>query len=120
MQTHSGSWLFASTLGLLVLSTLLFSFFQTEQWHTKKLIVRPSKAVTAEGLPPNTMEIEKTTAIIGLSFLGVRADQSELPPHLRSGAGNYFFPFIIISVHLLVVLIGAAYLARTRHPSQNE
>ena len=38
---------------------------------------------------------------IGLSFLGLH----------RAG---YLLPFEIISVHLLVVLIGAAYLARTK------
>jgi NADH-quinone oxidoreductase subunit J len=27
---------------------------------------------------------------------------------------GYFLPFVIVSVHLLVVLIGAAYMARTK------
>ena len=27
---------------------------------------------------------------------------------------HYFLPFLIVSVHLLVVLIGAAYLARAK------
>jgi NADH-quinone oxidoreductase subunit J len=27
---------------------------------------------------------------------------------------HYFLPFILVSVHLLVVLIGAAYLARAK------
>ncbi len=41
---------------------------------------------------------------LGLSFLGLRLD----------GGSGYLLPFEIVSVHLLVVLIGAAYLARTK------
>lgn len=39
---------------------------------------------------------------LGLSFLGIRAD----------GQPGYLFPFEIVSVHLLVVLVGAGYMAR--------
>ncbi|WP_020470259.1 NADH-quinone oxidoreductase subunit J family protein [Zavarzinella formosa] len=34
--------------------------------------------------------------------------------------GNYLLPFEIVSVHLLVVLIGAAYLARAKRRSKEE
>ncbi|MDW8242172.1 MAG: NADH-quinone oxidoreductase subunit J [Thermogemmata sp.] len=63
-------------------------------------------------------------AAIGLGLLGVHETVSETT---LSGlpAGNvvgrtpvaYLLPFEIISVHLLVVLIGAAYLARARRPA---
>ncbi len=47
---------------------------------------------------------------IGLALLGARPD--------RGGTGNggsgYLLPFEIVSVHLLVVLVGAAYLARSK------
>jgi len=33
---------------------------------------------------------------------------------LRGGMSGYLLPFVIVSVHLLVVLIGAAYMARTK------
>ena len=48
---------------------------------------------------------------LGLAFLGVRPDQVGVKP--VEGAG-YLLPFEIVSVHLLVVLIGAAYLARAK------
>jgi NADH-quinone oxidoreductase subunit J len=32
----------------------------------------------------------------------------------KGSASGYFLPFEIVSVHLLVVLIGAAYLARAK------
>lgn len=43
---------------------------------------------------------------IGLALLGVRPD--------KPGASGYLLPFEIVSVHLLAVLIGAAYLARAK------
>ena len=61
------------------------------------------------------------TSSLGLSFLGVtetspQAPISGLPPgtsQQRTPAA-YLLPFEIISVHLLVVLVGAAYLARAK------
>ena len=62
------------------------------------------------------------TAALGLGFLGVDV----MPPANLSGGPTlprtpvtYLLPFEIVSVHLLVVLIGAAYLARAKrraHP----
>ena len=49
---------------------------------------------------------------LGFAFLGLRPDMD-----LASGENNspgYLLPFEIASVHLLVVLIGAAYLARAK------
>ncbi len=53
---------------------------------------------------------------LGLAFLGVPNQDEAGETSLR-----YLLPFEIISVHLLVVLIGAAYLARAkrRPPSEN-
>ena len=54
------------------------------------------------------------SAVIGEGFLGVPVG----PAHQEPKAGDavvrmhYLLPFEIVSVHLLVVLIGAAYLAR--------
>lgn len=49
---------------------------------------------------------------LALSFVGLRSDKQ-----LRlegEGAPAYLLPFEIVSVHLLVVLVGAAYLARPK------
>ena len=45
---------------------------------------------------------------LGLSFLGVGE---------KNGRATYLLPFEIVSIHLLVVLIGAAYLARAKQKS---
>jgi NADH-quinone oxidoreductase subunit J len=61
------------------------------------------------------------TAPIGLGFLGVtetspRAPLTGVPPgtSLMRTPVAYLLPFEIVSIHLLVVLIGAAYLARAK------
>jgi NADH-quinone oxidoreductase subunit J len=53
------------------------------------------------------------TDVLGLAFLGGGVG----PTHLDGNVPvrmNYLLPFEIVSVHLLVVLIGAAYLARAK------
>ena len=51
---------------------------------------------------------EPTATPVGMGLLGVRVDAD------RPIASGYLLIFEIISVHLLVVLIGAAYLARAK------
>jgi hypothetical protein len=48
-----------------------------------------------------------------MSFLGARPDRDLSTDKTRLSPG-YLLPFEIVSVHLLVVLIGAAYLARAK------
>lgn len=52
---------------------------------------------------------------LGLAFLGIRTQQSES----RSLPG-YLLPFEIVSVHLLVVLVGAAYLSRAKRRMETD
>ena len=57
----------------------------------------------------------KTSTPIGLGLLGARVDRLHPgPAALKSGMSGYLLPFELVSVHLLVVLVGAAYLARTK------
>lgn len=98
----------------------------------------------AESVGFNPVDQGNTTRPLGLSFLSLRADRDlklNLPAesHSESGAmpvvpgaeaalpsvtsppksraslsAGYLLPFEIVSVHLLVVLVGAAYIARTK------
>lgn len=63
-----------------------------------------------------TTPVQKDTAArLGMGLLGARVDQLEdRPEALKRGMSGYLLPFEIVSVHLLVVLVGAAYLARTK------
>jgi NADH-quinone oxidoreductase subunit J len=75
-------------------------------------------------IPPPSSEGDtlQSVSVLGLGLLGVhetipKATLSGVPgepPLLRTPVG-FLLPFEIVSVHLLVVLIGAAYLARARH-----
>lgn len=54
----------------------------------------------------NAVQTQPTATALGMGLLGARVDAAD-----RSG---YLLVFEIVSIHLLVVLIGAAYLARAR------
>ncbi len=56
----------------------------------------------------------RTVRQLGLSFLGLRPDRNLVEGGAHGLAPGYLLPFEIISIHLLVVLIGAAYLARAK------
>jgi hypothetical protein len=56
----------------------------------------------------------RTGRTLGLSFLGLRTDRDLGMAESRRLSPGFLLPFEIISVHLLVVLVGAAYLARTK------
>ena len=62
----------------------------------------------------------RTVRQLGLSFLGLRPDRNLKEGGANGLAPGYFLPFEIVSVHLLVVLIGAAYLARAKRRAVSE
>jgi NADH-quinone oxidoreductase subunit J len=104
MSTSGAEWVMAAVLGTVLLGLLLQADFSIENWRSP----RPDLAtlVLADG---------KTSTPIGLALTGVRVDQLSQPnEQLRRGMSGYLFPFVIISMHLLVVLIGAGYMARTK------
>jgi NADH-quinone oxidoreductase subunit J len=104
MKTSAGEWLLAGGLAAALLSLLVVSAFSIRDWRT----VRPDQASLPES-------VNKTSTPIGLALTGVRVDKLEEPSdRLRGGMSGYLFPFVIISMHLLVVLIGAGYMARTK------
>ncbi len=98
LKAGGGDWVIALVVGgtllvLLVRTAFLVSDWRSEYRERKTVVVDESKSTTA----------------IGLALSGVRVDKEE--GVVRSG---YLLPFVIVSVHLLVVLIGAAYLARAK------
>ncbi len=56
----------------------------------------------------------RTVRQLGLGFLGLRPDRDLNRPAGSDLASGYLLPFEIVSIHLLVVLVGAAYLARAK------
>ncbi|HEX5500562.1 MAG TPA: NADH-quinone oxidoreductase subunit J, partial [Thermomicrobiales bacterium] len=66
-------------------------------------------------VPPGMATQPATATRLGMGLLGVRVDKLEgRPKEFERGMSAYLLPFEIVSVHLLVVLVGAAYLARAK------
>lgn len=105
MKITSANWLMAGLSGgALLILLLLCAALSVDAWSPKAVA---QSAPTAEAKP--------TVAPLGMGLLGIRVDRLSQPEAtLQSGMSGYFLPFEIVSVHLLVVLVGAAYLARTR------
>jgi NADH-quinone oxidoreductase subunit J len=106
MATRGGQWVVAVILGGSLLAVLLQAAMSVKDWTA-----RPAVAAPAVG--PNS-------ASLGMAFVGLRPDRANEPnPALRQGMSGYLLAFEIVSVHLVVVLVGAAYLARSRRPRRN-
>jgi NADH-quinone oxidoreductase subunit J len=102
MKTTPGQWLLALVVGGSLLTVLWQAAFSVDAWR-----------IGSDELLEN-QAARPTAAPIGLALLGVRVDQ---PPSEGKGQkvlSGYLLAFEIVSVHLLVVLVGAAYLARAR------
>jgi NADH-quinone oxidoreductase subunit J len=105
METKSGEWVVAMGVGGSLLFMLLITAFNVDDWHNQDTSYRKNIVVADM----------QSTSQIGMGFAGVRVDKLEQSnEHLRGGMSGYLLPFVIVSVHLLVVLVGAAYMARTK------
>jgi len=94
MRTSRGEMIVALLVGASLLAVLVGAAWSVPAWRGL------SKDQVA------ALQLEPTATPVGMGLLGVRVDDPA-----RSG---YLLVFEIISIHLLVVLIGAAYLARAR------
>jgi len=99
METSGGQWIMAAIVGGSLAVVLLQTAVSVENWSV--------------GTSVSTMK--PTATALGMGLVGVRVDKlNETNETIRGGMSGYLLPFEIISVHLLVVLIGAAYLARAK------
>lgn len=106
MATSRGQWLAAGIAGAALLAVLVQAALSVHSWAARgavgrRAVARPSPS--AERL--------------GLGVLGIRVDRLDSERTSRPeqhGLAGYLLPFEIVSVHLVVVLVGAAYLARAR------
>ena len=103
MKTPSGEWVIAFFVGASLLGLLLQAANGVPAWQG-------IERAEAEAMP-----VQATATPIGMGLLGARVDQLDQPDETRrAGMSGYLFHFEIVSVHLLVVLVGAAYLARAK------
>ena len=91
LKTSGGTWSLAALAGGALLAVLLQTAFSIDDWKA--------------GDTEQAGQSQTTATRIGLGLLGARFEE---------GTSGYLLPFEIVSIHLLVVLIGAAYLARAK------
>ena len=96
LASAAGDRILAGVAAVALLAVLMQAALSVEAWK------RPAAgAVEAPSATP-----------LGMALVGVRVDEpASAAAGVRSG---YLLPFEIVSVHLLVVLVGAAYLARAK------
>jgi NADH-quinone oxidoreductase subunit J len=97
MKTSQGEMIIAGLVGACLLVVLTWAAWSIPEW----------RGLTREQVA--AVPLRPTATPVGLGLLGARVDGADRPD--RAG---YLLVFEIISVHLLVVLIGAAYLARAK------
>lgn len=111
MQSRSGDWAMAAITGTALFGVLAFAL-TTADWSN------PAR------FPPEQSSAapEVTTNRIGMALLGLpeAATSAAHPPPADTVLSGYLLPFEIVSVHLVVVLIGAAYLARAKQRRTRE
>jgi len=100
IKPSSGDKVLAGMVGAALLAVLLQAAFRVEAWRRPAAAAAEPVAAAPSATP------------LGMALLGIRVDE---PPAGAVGTrGGYLLPFEIVSVHLLVVLVGAAYLARAK------
>ena len=108
LRTGGGQWIMATIIGGALLVVLLQAAFSIQDWTA----TRDAQSELAV--------VEPTAWPLGLGLMGVRVDRLQQDNSLlRNGMSGHLLAFEIISIHLVVVLIGAAYLARARRRVPN-
>ncbi len=108
LKTGAGEWAISIIVGLLLLGLLGTTVFLTP-WEFKELQREdPATARSANDIGLALLGSKEATP---QAYLPVQADPQQPKERTRM---SYLLPFEIVSVHLLVVLIGAAYLARAK------
>lgn len=113
IRTSPAEIFLGASVGLLLLFVLVTSINKVD-WKEASDRLPPSPSVASAERTPAARQQGNTVRPLGLSFIGLRPDRNlNQDPQLKLAPG-FLLPFEIISIHLLVVLIGAAYLARAK------
>ncbi len=107
IATSPGEIVMGGCVGLLFLFVVFASLNGVKWREPSQETINAASHVVSTG---------NTLRPLGLSFLGSRPDK-DLTTDGDTLSPGYLLPFEIVSVHLLVVLIGAAYLARAKRRS---
>ena len=98
IASSNGDRVLAGVVGLALLAVLLLAGLSVPAWRA----------------PASGSLAEPAATPLGMAFVGVRVDEPVAGEPRAAVRPGYLLPFEIVSVHLLVVLVGAAYLARAK------
>ncbi len=106
IRTTPGELVLAGAVGIVLFFTI-YSAVSNAEWS--RVAGKSPMPHTAGYNPPAE---GNTARPLGMKFIGASLDDVGSSRQILSA--GYLLPFEIISVHLLVVLVGAAYLARAK------
>ena len=109
MKTGGAQWIMATIVGGALLAILLQAAISIPGWAGPGS--NSDQAIDAAASNASNSSTEE----LGLGLMGVRTDRIGQKDDIRrDGMSGYLLAFEVISIHLVVVLIGAAYLARAK------
>jgi NADH:ubiquinone oxidoreductase subunit 6 (subunit J) len=114
IRTSPGELIQAVFIGGAFLTMLVMTVLQVDWSANAERLESAYGASSAEQIGYHDPAGGNTSRNLGLAMLGVRPDQDLGEDEGSELSTGYLLPFEIISVHLLVVLVGAAYLARAK------
>ncbi|MBT6154816.1 MAG: hypothetical protein HOL01_02160 [Planctomycetaceae bacterium] len=119
IKTSPGDMVIASGVGVLVLFLLIGTVTAVDWKQAHRSLVGNEHAeyppAPAAGYNKSNPSSGNTARPIGLKLLGVSLEDTDpTRKDAQNLSAGYLLPFEIVSVHLLVVLIGAGYLARAK------
>lgn len=115
IKSSPGDYLMAATVGIVLLGSLAYGVMRVNWYENYEVIDGQTRVAGAGGVDGTYRSFEEgaTAQSVGTALLGTRFDR-DLNSTRTNGSTGYLLPFEIVSVHLLVVLVGAAYLARAK------
>ena len=130
IETSPGETAVAGVVGMLFLFMVISATPSADDWASINAAVKSVHSDPDDGNFDDRSE-GNTLRPLGFALLGLRPDRVDIAQKTEAGkegrpadpasgptaAPGYLLPFEIASVHLLVVLIGAAYLARAKRRS---
>jgi NADH-quinone oxidoreductase subunit J len=125
MRTSAAEWAISGVVGLSLMGVLTVSALSAGRPTNLPKAVKanaPPHVLARDLADEKNTPAERADRVVagsqyadtlGLAFLGLGYGPAR-KENGRVVRTHYFLPFLIVSVHLLVVLIGAAYLARAK------
>jgi NADH-quinone oxidoreductase subunit J len=113
IETSPGELVMGAAVGLTLLF-LIQGTVRSVDWNKAAMVTSGGEFQPGEGKGYNPTGQGNTIRPLGMALLGLRPDKDLGAPEEAGLSSGYLFPFEIVSIHLLVVLVGASYLARAK------